>query len=150
VSKFKVKVMLTVSLRVCLGVRHPPGAHDQIFIAVRQLQGCGTSPLWQEDRSVVYNCCCWASSAHHTSVSKSKWKFYYDPRSVGKSVLVLGTHLVLYSWPLCLLLSLILFRQLWICCCGAPLSDEKWGCSLQFLLGIASAAFLRPESQGTH
>jgi hypothetical protein len=41
-SKFKIKVILwlMVSWPVCLGVRHASGAHDQIFITVRQWWVC--------------------------------------------------------------------------------------------------------------
>jgi hypothetical protein len=40
--KVKVKVILrlTISQSVSLGIEHPPGAHDQIFIAPRQLRSC--------------------------------------------------------------------------------------------------------------
>jgi hypothetical protein len=53
----------TVSQLVYLGVKHPSGAYDQIFITVSQLRfvDVGRS-LWREDGSVVYNCC-WSSPA---------------------------------------------------------------------------------------
>jgi hypothetical protein len=52
--------------------------------------------------------------------------------------------------PIFLLLSLIIFRQLRVCWRGAPTLTRSRVSNFQFLLGIASAAFLRFESHGTH
>jgi hypothetical protein len=47
----------------CLGIKHPSGAYNQIFITVRQLQVCWYGVLsLTEDGFVIYNCC-WPSTA---------------------------------------------------------------------------------------
>jgi hypothetical protein len=44
----------------------------------------------------------------------------------------------------------IICKQLRIFLCGAPSLTRGRGCSLQLLVGLASAVFLGPESHGTH
>jgi hypothetical protein len=51
--------------------------------------------------------------------------------------------------PIFPLLSLITFRQLRVCWCRSPSLTRSRVCSFQFLLSIASSAFLRFEFHGT-
>jgi hypothetical protein len=76
--KVKVTLRLTVIQSVCLGVRHPFGAHDQILlfllfcrkIALLFVLG---RPVWREDRSVICSATCqWSESQrtrNHTLLS---------------------------------------------------------------------------------
>jgi hypothetical protein len=52
--------------------------------------------------------------------------------------------------PIFSILPLIIFRQLRVCWCRAPSLTRSRVCTFQLLPGIASAAFLRSESHGTH
>jgi hypothetical protein len=82
----------------------------------------------------------------------SRSKLYYKRQFVGQSVLVSGTHQgpannfsnSLFDY------FLLLFWQFRVCWCGAPSLTRSQVCTFQFLQVIASAAFLRSESHGTH
>jgi hypothetical protein len=99
---------------------------------------------------ILFSLICYAgfTVAVTNAINKKESKSHYDRQSVGQSVLVSGTHL----GPATNLhfLSLTIFRQLWVCWCGAPSLTRSRVCSFQFLPGITSAAFHRSESHGTH
>jgi hypothetical protein len=55
-----------VSRLVSLGIKHPSGAYDQIFITIRQLRVCWCGALSLTRGWVIYNCC-WSSPAQSFS-----------------------------------------------------------------------------------
>jgi hypothetical protein len=56
----------TVLRSFCLGIKHPSGAYDQIFITVRQLRVCWCGALSPTRGRVCHNYC-WPSSAQSFS-----------------------------------------------------------------------------------
>jgi hypothetical protein len=64
--RVRVQVILrpTVSWPICLGIGHPSGVHDQIFVYCLTNAGFllrGRAPLWREDGFVIYSYnCFWA------------------------------------------------------------------------------------------
>lgn len=47
---------------------------------------------------------------------------------------------------ICILILLIIFRELWVSWCVAHSLAKRWVCSLKLLLGLASAVFLGRDS----
>jgi hypothetical protein len=57
-SESEFTLLPTVSRTVCLGMKHPSGAYDQILLLLGSCRFVDMRlSLWREDGSVVYNCC---------------------------------------------------------------------------------------------
>jgi hypothetical protein len=102
------------------------------------MRACRNAVARSKDRftGLIYVICCQSQSYVTTNGQSGSLSWceapIWDPR------------------PIVLLLFSIIFRQLRTCLCVAPSLMRTRVYSFQFLLGIASVAFLRSESHGTH
>jgi hypothetical protein len=65
--KFEVKVVLqlTVIRPVCLGVRHPSGAHDEMFVTLSSASLDVVHPFRPKKKFIAYNCR-WSRHSSHS------------------------------------------------------------------------------------
>jgi hypothetical protein len=59
---------LTVSRPVCLGIKHPSGAYEQIFIIVRQLRVCDVGALSDEKMGLTFTIAAGPRQRSHSRV----------------------------------------------------------------------------------
>jgi hypothetical protein len=75
-----VIIQPTVSRSVYLGIKHPSGAYDQIFITVWSLRVFDMGrPLWREDRSVYYNVQCTVYNIFYCLRFETRFLYLYPP-----------------------------------------------------------------------
>jgi hypothetical protein len=77
----------------------------------------------------------------------TNFKLYYDQRSVSQSVVVSGRYVgPMPNFSLPPHFFKIIFRQLWVCWCGAPSLMRGWVCNLLVQFSVT----LRAKSRRTH